>query len=260
MKKRKLLYLFCALLVFIFSCTKVEVVEKPQTPIPIDTSTIRNFKLVFENITNSQMDFNKLTAVITLEDAQQKEVKVSSPIVYENLFRTFQLGLPKGNYRIKKLLIMDDKQMAKFVIPIAGSFKASLVTKPLSIALELNDKVEKQVPVSVLAVEDTDIPQQYGYAEGSFGARNPGQPNPEMDKPVFIKPIIKIGNIVYDSVPVHLVIRSWDAKNEMTYSAASLQAGRQRIYLSAKAVKYQLSIAKWGTYDELILNKNDVQE
>ena len=46
----------------------------------------------------------------------------------------------------------------------------------------------------------------------------------------------------------------------MTYNIHYLAAGTQGVYLSAKAQRYQLSVSKWGSYDEIILHKNEIQE
>lgn len=87
-----------------------------------------------------------------------------------------------------------------------------------------------------------------------------GRPQPPMDKRIFIRPIIKVGKVVYDSIPVQLIVKSWDAKEEMDYKIHYLAGGTQMIYLSAKAVRFQLSISKWGTYSELALLQSKVKD
>lgn len=260
MKKNTFFNALIFLTVAFISCKKAPVnMPDPVKPVPADTSTRRDFKIVFENLDNSQVGQDSLIAVLTIENAQTPagDTNISIPVVFNQQYRTGTLTLAKGNYTIKKLMLKNSTGIVKFATPVAGSVKASSVNKPLNIAFILDDKTEKTIPAEIIAVSNADTPESFGYPAGSFGNRNP---ETEMDKLIYIRPIIKVGDIIYDSVPVQLIVKSWDAKNEMTYNIHYLPAGTQAVYLSAKGQKHQLSVSKWGAYDEIILYKNEIQE
>ncbi|SDG90323.1 hypothetical protein SAMN04487996_12527 [Dyadobacter soli] len=86
------------------------------------------------------------------------------------------------------------------------------------------------------------------------------KPLPAMDKRVFIRVMIKVGEVLYDSIPAQLIVKSWDAKQEMDYKIHYLAAGTQQIYLSAKAVRFELSVSKWGMNAHRTLSQAKVQE
>lgn len=260
MKKNILFNTIVFLFLAFISCKKAPVnIADPVDPVPVDTSTQRNFVFVLENLINYQSVPANLTAKITIENTQPTtgEFDISIPVVFNQKYITRSISLPKGSYAIKKLILMDSTGAAKFATPVAESAKAPSVNKPLSIPFVSDEKKEKTIPAEVLLITNTDTPESFGYPAGSFGNRNP---ETDMDKLVYIRPVIKIGEVIYDSVPVQLIVKSWDATNEMTYNIHYLQAGTQGVYLSAKGVKHHLSVSKWGTYDEIILNKGDIQE
>ncbi len=246
------------LLFFIFSCER-EMLDRPDTgvPRPADSTLQRNFRVVFDNMSAYQNVSGNLTVNLTVEDAQAKGYNLSVPLVFDKKYATSVIRLPKGTYTIRKLVITDGTAAAQFATPLAGSLKAGLVARPLAVPLILDEKADKDIDVEVLQVTGGDKPESFGYTEGSFGNR---PQTPEADKRIFIRPLIRIGEVVYDSIPVQLIVKSWDVKNEMTYNVHYLSAGTQSIYLSGKAVKYHLSISKWGIYDEMILSREEVQE
>ena len=116
--------------------------------------------------------------------------------------------LPKGAYQIQRLIINDDAGATRFATPIAGSMKASQISgKPLSILLVLDEKTDKEVAMEVLPITNGGHPQNFGYPSGSFG-KSPDDPQPPMDKRVFIRFNIKVGEILYDSIPAQLIVKS----------------------------------------------------
>lgn len=257
--KQRIIFSVFTLLIFFAACKKPVETPGPVDPNPTDTSTQRAFRLVFENLENYPSIPNHLTAEITVENMQSSagEWNIHIPVAHGEKYASELVKLYKGSYKIKKLILRDSAGAALFATPVAGSTKASAVARPLSIPLVLDKKIEKSVAVEVLLINSTDTPESFGYPVGSFGNNGQGGGT---DKLIFIRPIIKIGEVIYDSVPVQLIIKSWNDKNEMTYNVHYLDAGTNGVHLSAKATRYQLSISKWGTYDEMLLNKSDVQE
>lgn len=246
------------LIIALFSCKKDLVEPDNSIPDPADTVMQRNFKLVFENLSGHWNSPKNLTAYVTVE-TPEKQINLTTPVLFENRCSTPLIKLPKGAYKIQRLIINDDSGTTQFATPVAGSSKAGQITKPLSVSLVLEEKTDKEVRLEVLPVVDIDTPQSFGYPTGAFGKKN-GDDQPAMDKRVFIRAQIKVGEILYDNIPAQLIVKSWDAKNEMDYKIHYLAAGTQAIYLSAKAARFHLSVSKWGSYAERTLTQAEVQE
>jgi len=259
--KRYNIPVFLFLCITLVACKKTVIITPdPASPIPADPASHRSFKIAFENLPNYQNTPEGLTVAVAIEPAGGgQSMSISTQLVYDQQYCTSIMNLPKGSYRIKGLIIKNQNGYGLFATPVSGSVKAALVNRPLGVAMVLDDNAEQKITLQVLAINATDIPQSFGYSEGSFGNRT-GDPNSEMDKQILVRPIIRVGKVIYDSIPAQLTIKSWNANNEMTYNVHYLKGGAQGIYLSAKAVKHQLSVSKWGSYDEFTLNKEDIQE
>ncbi len=258
-------YTFFSVLIFICmafaSCKKTVIISPdPASPTPTDPANQQRLKVAFESLPDYHNTPEGLTVAITVEPANGGQaINISANLAYDQRYRTSVINLPKGTYRIKGLIIKNQSGNALFATPVSGSVKAALVNQPLSIAIALDHSTEQTITLQVLAVNTTDIPQSFGYSEGSFGNRA-GDPDSEMDKQILVRPMVRVGHVVYDSIPAQLIVKSWDAKNNMTYNIHYLKGGAQGIYLSAKAIRHQLSVSKWGSYDEFSLNKEDIQE
>ena len=168
MKKYFFFNMLICLAVLFTSCEKVPVnIPEPVDPLPADTSTRRDFKIVFEHLDNSLVGTDSLIAVLTIENTQTsvRDINISIPVVFNQQYRTGTLTLAKGNYKIKKLIIINSADLVKFATPVSGSVKASSVTKPLNIAFTLDDKTEKAIPAEVIPVNRTDTPESFGYPQ-----------------------------------------------------------------------------------------------
>jgi hypothetical protein len=251
------------LLFYALIACKKDPIGLPDTniPDPTDTTLQRSFKLVFTNMSASWNGPGNLTARVTIENPNKPDhpIHLAIPVLFENQCSTPAVKLPKGNYRVQQLLLNDGTGITRFVIPITGSPKASQVSKPLSVSMVLEEKEEKEVRLEVLPVEAADSPQSYGYTTGAFG-KAPDDSQPPMDKRVFIRAVWRVGEVIYDSIPAQLVVKSWDIKGEMDYQIHLLSAGPQQIYLPAKAVRFLLSISKWGGSSELALSQTEVHD
>jgi hypothetical protein len=73
--------------------------------------------------------------------------------------------------------------------------------------------------------------------------------------------MIKVGDIVYDSIPVSFTWITWDATGKMIATAKSaLPAGTTEVTLPGNAYKYSLQVERWGIHDEVSLLKSELQE
>ncbi|MBO9594147.1 MAG: hypothetical protein J7599_14670 [Niabella sp.] len=258
--KQRILYCTLILVLHVaFSCKKTAPVLNPGAPHPSDTIVNRSFRLVFEDLAKYSTVPAGLSAAITLEKDQQPDSvwNLSAAVVQDPQYRTLAIRLPENTYRIKKLILTDSNRIARFATPLTGSSKAGMVSRPLSISFALNCPAGQPVPVELLPVADSDTPESFGYPAGSFGNRDAGTPT---DTYIFIHPIIRVGTIVYDSIPVQLTVQSWDARGALPPVIHYLPAGVQRLYLPSTALKHKLSVSKWGSHDELELTKADIRE
>ncbi|WP_336515070.1 hypothetical protein [Pollutibacter soli] len=246
------------LMLVLFACKK-DPVDPPTGPKPGEGSLERVIRLTLKNLPAQPVNANYNT-LVTIKDSRNGAVRSKKLAVqHDQQYFTDTVILQKGIYSLTGVLVREGNSNVKFAAPIEGSARANGVAKPLNITMALDAKEEKRIEVELLPVSDTDTPESFGYPAGSFGDRTT-DPELPTDTRIFVKPMIKVGDIVYDSVPVQLVLKSWDEQNNMSYKALSLLAGMQPVVLPAGAVKYQLSVSKWNTYDEMTLTKGDIQE
>lgn len=90
-------------------------------------------------------------------------------------------------------------------------------------------------------------------------------PNPvplptESSFSVRVKAVLKVGDVVYDSIPAMFTITTWDADGVAHAKDTLMNPGEQLIYLPKTAVRYSLKLNKWGISDEKLLNKSEVVE
>jgi hypothetical protein len=243
------------------SCKKDRIEPDISIPGTVDTTGQRNFKLVFDNLSGNWNRPEKLIAHVVIEAPKEpeKQIHLNVPVLIGNLCSTPIIKLPKGDYQIQRLIIHDEYGVTRFAVPVVGSPRASYVGKPLSVRLVLEQKADHEVRLEVLPVGSVDQPQHFGYPAGSF-ASGPTEPQEPMDKRVFVRAQVKVGEVLYDSIPAQLILKSWNAKGERDYRIHYLGAGAQPIYMPAKAVRFELSISKWGSYAELALTQAEVQE
>ncbi len=251
---------FSFLLIAFLACKK-NPIEPPTDPGPNNPPTQRVIRLTLKNLPDQPAVINDLTAVVTIKNSRNEVVRSNKSLTvhHDQMYFTDTIKLTKGNYSVTGLIVRQGNAAVKFASPITGSAKAAQVTKPLSVVLVLDDNAEQRFDIELLPVSPIDTPESFGYPAGSFGDIQ-ADPEPAADKRIFVRPLIKIGDIIYDSIPVSLVLRTWDAQNNPTYKLYTLPPGLQPVLLPANAVKYQLSILKWGTYDEITLSKDQVQE
>jgi hypothetical protein len=228
---------------------------------PVDTTVLRKFQLVIDSLPGETITVTNLAAIISVTDGQDELVvsdrKVS--LSYNGKYVTDSITLAKGQYKVTKLWLIEPNNTVRFVTPITGSAKAPLVTKPLPLSFSLQLQPVKQVSAEVARVNASDVAENFGYPAGSFGNINPPvDPNGLLK--IRVQPIIRIGDIVYDSIPVTLNVLTWSNTGQLNTVNYTLHPGTNEIWLSKAATKYQLKITKWGTFDEMTLQRSQVQE
>jgi hypothetical protein len=250
-------------LLLLSACSKERLDQTPtppgnggstQTPV-IEKATIRF--VTNADLTGQPYHSSNLRAVATIindkgeQIVKDKFLSLSLP----NPVKTESIELPVGDYKLTAFRMEYGSINTHFVTPMAGSSKASLVQQPL----ELNFRVEKngngEIPIEVLRVQQGEKPQQYGYPSGAFDY---GQQDANPYMKIKIKAIMKIGTIVYDSLPAALTISTWNDKGEMTTTYTHLNAGVNEVRVLKSAVKFQFTVSKWGTNESMTFNKADI--
>jgi len=258
--------LLLALLLLIGCKDKDLILEKPGTgPKPTPTTST---KVVFsvESLPGETSIVNELFALVSIENSQNQPVVTNQKLAlhHEGKYVTDTLTLSGGAFKITRFLIVDKNDVTRFVTPLAGSQMGAQVRYPLAVAFALPKPAPTNITLDVLRIEASAQPEKYGYPAGAFNLPSSNGDDGETDPTPFIKikvrPLIKIGDVVYDSIPVAFTLTSWNAAGQPTLVRTNLVPGTNEISLPKAAVKYDLQVAKWGTVDELQLQKADVQE
>lgn len=197
-----------------------------------------------------------LFAEISITDSRNIEVvsRKKLALQFNGAFQTEKLELPAGQNQLNRFLLITGTDAVVFATPFRNSEKGTKVVHPLAHGFEATTP-NQFIPLEVLAIGKTDNPESFGYPAGTFGNRNPDN----TEKKIQIHTIITIGNIVYDSIRSSLMLRSWNDRQELKTAFLSLAEGKNTIALDPQAVKYELTVSKWGRDYQLILNKTDLR-
>jgi hypothetical protein len=237
-----------------------------QSPVPPPGKTTNQFQFVIDSFPGESLTgTTNVFAVVTLVNEQGTVVINAKKLSlnFTGKYYAEKLQLPGGNYKLTQFMIVNGNNITSFAAPIANSIKAALVTRPLSISIDIPNSNMLTVPVQVLKVESGENAESYGYTRGSFNLppATPGEPLPgQLYYTVKVKASVKIGAIDYDSIPASLRLTTWDANNERSLSFISLKPGTNEVKLPVGVSKYQLTLEKWGITDEVTLMKADVKE
>jgi hypothetical protein len=251
-------------LLFILSaCSKDDIIKIPppgngggDTPPPVTEKASVHF-ITNANLTGQPYHTSNLRAVVTIVNEKGEEVakdKILS-LNLPNPVRTESIQLPIGNYRLTSFRMEYGSVSTHFVTPVAGSAKASLVQHPLALGFKVERNSNNETAVEVVKVQAGETPQQYGYPSGAFDY---GQEDANPYMKVKLRALMQIGDVIYDSIPAALTITTWNNKGEMTTTYSHLNAGVNEVQVLKAAVKYKFLVSKWGTNDEMTLDRDNV--
>ena len=250
---------------FILSaCSKEKILQTPppgngggSTPPTAEKAMVR-FSINVD-LTGQPYHTSNLQAVVTIINDKGQEIAKDKllSLTLPNAVQTENMELPVGNYKLTSLRMVYGSVNTHFATPIAGSSKASLVQRPLAMDFKVEKNSNNEIAVEVLRVQQGEKPQQYGYPSGAFDY---GQEDANPFMKVKIKAIMKIGDIIYDSIPASIRITTWNDKGEMNTTYGHLNAGINEVQVLKAATKYEFHVSKWGTNDMIILNRPDVDE
>jgi len=258
--------LLIGLVVFTIGCKKDDFRNAPTPPShgggngqPTNAMRFNIDSLPGENI-----GISGLSAIITIVDEQNHTVISDKRISLQfgGKYISDSVKISSGNYKLTRFLVVNDTAK-RFASPIANSPKASLVQKPLSISFAVTQSSANEINVEVARIAAGDEPESFGYPKGTW-TNNPTDNPPPASIPsvkIKIKPMIKIGDVVYDSIPVNFTWITWNAEGRMIATQkTSLPAGTNEVALPGNAYKYNLQVERWGIHDEIELLKTNIQE
>lgn len=255
-------------LLVLSACSKDDIITTPPPPPPgngdgqIPPPAVEKTSIRFTtnaDLTGQPYHTSNLRAVVTIVNEKGEKVVKDKLLTVSlpNPVKTGTLELPVGNYKLTSFRLEYGSVHTHFVTPVAGSFKAVLVQRPLAMDFKAEKKGRGEVAVEVLRVQPGEKPMQYGYPSGAFDY---GQEDANPYMKVKIKAIMKIGDIIYDSIPASIRITTWNDKGEMNTTYGHLKAGVNEVTVLKAAVKYEFLVSKWGTNDAMTLNRQDVDE
>lgn len=254
----KLIALFSLALAVFASCSKEPLMPKP-TPTPGNPGPSPSGKIVFavnQSLTGEPYHSSNLTAVVTVVDKNNRVVADEKLLTLDlnGTVKTENMELPAGTYKLTRFRLVYGSINTHFASPVAGSAKAAGVQKPLPLEFTVIAG-GGIVPVDVAKVSTGEGPQQFGYPAGSFD-NHQEENNPYMK--VKIKAIMQIGDVVYDSIPASFTLTTWNSQGEMSTTYHQLKAGVNELQLLKAASKYRFHVSKWGTTDEMTLDRQHV--
>jgi hypothetical protein len=255
-------------ILFILSaCSKDRIIPPPTPPgngggdgggsTPPPTQKAMVHFVTNADLTGQPYHSSNLRAVITVVNDKGEEIAKDQilTLTLPNPVNTAAIELPVGDYKLSSFRLEYGSVQTHFVTPRSGSVKASAVKHPLALDFKVEKDASNEIAVEVLRIQQGEIPQQYGYPSGAFDY---GQEDANPYMKVKIKAIMKIGSIVYDSLPAALTLTTWNNKGEMTTTYSALKAGINEVQVLKAAIKYTFLVSKWGTNDEMTLNRSDV--
>lgn len=92
---------------------------------------------------------------------------------------------------------------------------------------------------------------------GTPGNDNPNPTGPARVHVLKVQAAIKIGDVLYDSIPASVQLTSWDSSNAIYQQELQLMPGANTINLPQSHLKYRLRLNKWGITDEITFTKTD---
>jgi hypothetical protein len=110
------------------------------------------------------------SVVITVEDATGTVVKNSEKIDLYNMngdYISKPISMVKGNYKLTRFFVLDQKNNIVLASPVTGSAKAYLVQAPLPISFNVQFNVVTKLTPEVLSTVES-VPEDFGYATFSF--------------------------------------------------------------------------------------------
>lgn len=241
------------------ACSKVPPPINP-TPGPGETpASSRLFRLVIDSLPGMANEpVANLFAQLEIKNDKNEVVKSNQllAINFQQGFKTETMELPAGNYKISKLLVQTGTGKILYATPLVGSVKAGLVKRPLAYSIKIPNAATLDVAADFLKILPGDKATDFGYDEETF----PAPVEEDQQISIRIKTSIKVGDILYDSIPSTLVYRSWDAKNDFKVRIIHLNAGINTVALDKGAERHDFIVKKWNKDYNRTISKTELRK
>jgi hypothetical protein len=227
---------------------------------PNDYPQSNEVRLVFDSLPGiSGSNQANLYAIVSISKASGEEIISNRrlALTFSNKFVSEKLDLDNNRYKITRLLIVKGTETIQFAAPVANSPKAQQVAKPLSVEFSVPKPSLQDIRIDILKVVATDRPEDFGYPAGTF---DPKLNDSDSFFKIKVKAVFQVGNILYDSIPAALTVTTWDSSGQVNSRAIDLLPGTNVISVIKAARKYQLKIQKWGTTDERLIDRTEINE
>ncbi len=255
-------FILAGLMIFTTGCKKDDILKPPPHGEPGNGNISNAFRFQIDTLPGEANGATGLYAMISITNQVDESVLTDTRIALQSNGRWISdsLTLPNGKYKLVKFVVLKDT-ITRFATPIANSIKASIVQRPLSILFDLPKSSVNIIPIEVAAIGN-DQPEIFGYPSGTWGK---GGINPPPNENPFLKIKVraqmKIGDVLYDSIPAKFTWIGWDATGRMLSTGTNtIAAGTNEVSLPNTAYRYSLQVAKWGTTDEIDLLRSGVRE
>lgn len=225
-----------ALIIAVAACKK-SANELPQpAPGPVDNNSYVQFSANAVQLTNRQ-----LYALVSIETKTGQEVFSNKKLTLDyiqGVYETDKLPLPKGEYKLSKFIVVTALDTAVYAAPMANSAKASQVTGPLAIAVNVANFGINSAAVQVLKLNDSDVPQSFGYNEADFGFL------PFITVSVKLK--INIGQVAYDSLPGKLFVTATNGQGNQWIREIDLKKGMTSVRIPENYAEFKFEAKQWN--------------
>lgn len=248
MSRTYFLFWLTAILLLAASCKKQDFTP-PSVPASIDTTAYLQF-----TVQNMAAGESGAYAIISLVNSngdttiKNRKIQVTKK---NQQFVTEPVALQRSNYSLVKFIIVKLADTAFYAVPIKESSKASLVTQPLPAVIAVAVKGMNAGTVGVVPVSNTDMPMQYGYTVSDFGFV------PYMNVTAQLQ--IKVGEVLYDSLPGIVTIEAVDAQGNKWIREQAMKPGIYQLTVPANYHSYTFSVQKWNASVQKQFTQNTLQ-
>lgn len=245
---------------FLNSCKKTEEAP-PSGPDPVPaTHFALQFKASVTLAAGEQPGDYEFIVTLSNNDDEPVLVDKKLALIDSGGFYSGKLELQRGTYKLSKFLLARKTGLVRFATPLAGAPKAQQVTRPLAIVTSNGQGPLKVQEVEILPVQLNDHESFFGYPEGIFNLPvDPDDPAPAT-KTIRVHPVVKIGDVVYDSVPTFMQLFSWDQQNNPSLVQFTSTGGIHKLLLPENAVRFKIRMTKWTGQAEIEMRLDEVDE
>jgi hypothetical protein len=116
------------------------------------------------------------SVLISIEDESGNTVEDNKKLTLYSLGQGFvseSLQLIPGSYKLTQFMILDENDIVIYATPQEGSELAEFVNDPLPIEFTISEDENTLITPQVLAVQDEDTPESFGFASFGFEVVEP---------------------------------------------------------------------------------------